>query len=548
MTSVPRKERLVQRARWRLFIVVLLFSISFSGTVSADNPVIKDRYTADPAALVHDGKIYLYTGHDEATPADSFFVLKEWSIFASDDLATWTHEGDLPRTAFSWAHDDTAWASQAIERDGTFYWYTTVKNKDARTKGFAIGVATSDHPTRGFTDALGQPLIDATMTEAPASMGNDPWDMIDPTVFIDDDGDAYLYFGNTHLYMVKLKDNMIERDGDIERVEIKAMPGSFTEGPFIFKRNNLYYLTFAYNYPEELAYATSESVTGPWVFQDKIMDRLPNSGTSHPAVISFENQWYIIYHTASLPGGGEHNRSVAFEPLHFYADGAIAKITPTASGVTDESLTITSSLNALSLRQVTHQLTLEALDTTNHDFRFHETEALRPSGNDYVSYQIDNHPGVYLIFDEENTLRLRRNTDNDATFNLRASFLKAPAATNDQAFTLQPAFDESYFLRATERLLDFTHTPQAEADEAIHFIIEEQDTIVPRQQQPLKMKHSLQATDNGTRTKTENQPTSDKNSALDDSAPVTVDRWWYLFLGAIVFLILIRFVAKKKKQ
>lgn len=127
----------------------------------------------------------------------------------------WELEGHLPRTEFKWAQRESAWASQAIEREGQFYWYVTVFNGDP---GYSIGVAQSNHPARGFKDALGGPLITPSMVANPEYMGTVLWDDIDPTVFIDKDGQAYLYWGNTHLYYVKLKDNMIELDGEIQHV------------------------------------------------------------------------------------------------------------------------------------------------------------------------------------------------------------------------------------------------------------------------------------------------------------------------------------------
>ena len=157
----------------------------------ADNPIVQTIYTADPAPLVYNGRVYLYTGHDE--DGSTTFNMQEWRVWSSDDMANWTDHGSpMNLDTFSWARSD-AWAGQAIERGGKFYWYVPVIN-DA-TGGSAIGVAVSDSPTGPFRDALGHPLIVSSE--------------IDPSVFIDTDGQAYLYWGNPNLWYVKLNADMI---------------------------------------------------------------------------------------------------------------------------------------------------------------------------------------------------------------------------------------------------------------------------------------------------------------------------------------------------
>ncbi|WP_197276455.1 family 43 glycosylhydrolase [Bacillus sp. JCM 19034] len=142
-------------------------------------------------------RFYLYVGRDQAGypgEIDYFYVLKEWDVYSSTDMINWQLEGTLPRTAFEWAREDSAWASLAIERDRKFYWYVTVLNDDPilEKSGYAIGVAVSDHPAEGFTDAIGGPLVSSDMTDTPDFMDpNQTWDNIDPTVFIDDNGQAY---------------------------------------------------------------------------------------------------------------------------------------------------------------------------------------------------------------------------------------------------------------------------------------------------------------------------------------------------------------------
>lgn len=460
-------------------IGVLLFLSLPSSNHADGNPVIKDRYSADPAAIVHDGKVYLYTGQDEATPNDNFFVLKKWSIYSSTDLNDWQYEGSLERTAFTWGMHDTAWASQAIERDGNFYWYTTVRNNSSVAPGYAIGVAVSDHPVHGWKDALGEPLVSSAMTDSPAGMGNDPWDVIDPTVFIDDDGQAYLYWGNTHLYYAKLKENMIELDGDIVQVEINNMPGTFTEGPYLHKYQDQYYMTYAMNYPEEIGYATSDSPEGPWEFGGKIMDRIPNSGTSHPAVLEFENEWYFIYHNTALPGGGEYNRSVAIERLHYYEDGSIAKITPTASGVSGSSSLIQPLNSDLALRQLANALRLAEVNEDSFDFRWYESSSLLETGDNYVSYQSENNPGIYLVR-HENGLRLEKN-DGSEEFAERATFHKTVGLADANAYSLQTYGDDMYIAIIHGNSIGLVSEADLVDPADATFTIEDGEEIIPPQ-------------------------------------------------------------------
>lgn len=291
----------------------------------ADNPIIKDRFTADPAALVYDGRVYLYTGRDDAEPGAKKFLMSQWCCFSSDDMVAWKDEGTpLTIKAFDWASHD-AWASQVIERDGKFYWYAPMWPKAGG--GFAIGVAVSDSPTGPFKDAIGKPLITNDMTR----QVDITWDDIDPSVFIDDDGQAYLFWGNRRCKMVRLKPNMIELDGEITAVDLPK----FEEAPWIHKYKDRYYLSYASELPEKIAYATADRITGPYEFQGIINDVIPGAHTNHQSIIEFKDCWFFFYHTASLPGGEDKRRSVCVEEMFYEPDGKIRPITQDSNGVTE---------------------------------------------------------------------------------------------------------------------------------------------------------------------------------------------------------------------
>src|SRR5690242_3871292 len=181
------------RATRRFFIVVCGLTW-FSAAASADNPIIQTIYTADPAPLVFNDRVYLYTGHDE--DGSTNFTMREWRVWSSADMVNWTDHGSpMSLATFRWASLN-AWAGQAVFRNGKFYWYVPVRMSSGAQ---AIGVGVSDSPTGPFRDALGRPLIQNAE--------------IDPTVYIDSDGQAYLFYGNPHLWYVKLNADMISYSG-----------------------------------------------------------------------------------------------------------------------------------------------------------------------------------------------------------------------------------------------------------------------------------------------------------------------------------------------
>lgn len=295
-----------------------------AGVAHAANPLFPKIFTADPAAFVEDGVAYLYVGRDEATPKDKDYVMKEWRLYSSCDMQNWTDRGvPIKPSAFKWAIGKVdAWASDIIKRDGKYYFYSTVDH--ATIPGRAIGVAVADKPEGPFVDVRGSALITNDMTkESPIF-----WDDIDPGVFIDDDGQAYLYWGNTVLKYAKLKKNMMELDGPIVTVGMDR----FTEAPYLHKRNGIYYLSYSREYPEETAYMTGPSPTGPWTYRGVIMSKNKVVKTIHHAFIEFNGKSYIVYHNDKLPGGGEFRRSVAVEEFTYNADGTIPYIKQTKEG------------------------------------------------------------------------------------------------------------------------------------------------------------------------------------------------------------------------
>ena len=302
----------------------------------AQNPFVQTWCTSDPAPMVHNGTMYVYTGHDE--DGADFFWMQEWRVYSTQDMVNWQDHGSpLALESFSWA-DDRAWASQTIERDGKFYWYICAHSKISG--GMAIGVAVSDSPTGPFKDALGKPLFE-----------NGSWDHIDPTVMIDDDGQAWLMWGNPQVYYLKLNRDMISYEGELgrlpmteeafggpmmkEREKGKTYKDSYVEGPWLTKRNGVYQLLYAAGgVPEHISYSTAPSPLGPWKYAGEIMPLCDtNSFTNHCGVADYKGHSYFFYHTGKLPQGGGFGRSVAVEEFKYNADGSFPTIMPTDEGV-----------------------------------------------------------------------------------------------------------------------------------------------------------------------------------------------------------------------
>ncbi len=292
--------------------------------LTINNPIIKDKYTADPAALVYKDKVYLYAGHDQAPDDVNSYRMNEWLLYSSSDMVNWQeHPVPLKPADFTWAKGD-AWASQVIERNGKFYWYVTVSH--GTIHGKSIGIAVADSPTGPFKDALGKALITNDMT----TKTKISWDDIDPTVIIDNDGQAYLFWGNTVCNYVKLKENMIEFDGPIQTIDLP----NFTEAPWIHKRKDWYYLSYAYQFPEKIAYAMSKSINGPWEYKGILNEVAGNSNTNHQSIIEFKGKDYFIYHNGSIPThGGSFRRSVCVDRLYYNPDGTMKRVIMTSEGI-----------------------------------------------------------------------------------------------------------------------------------------------------------------------------------------------------------------------
>lgn len=280
--------------------------------VNAQRPIIQTKYTADPAPMVYNDTVFLYTTHDEDDAEG--FKMQDWLLYTSTDMVNWTDYGVVASLkSFDWVkRDNGAWAEQVVERNGKFYMYCPIH-------GNGIGVLVSDSPYGPFKDPLGKPLV----------WQKEHWDDIDPTVFIDEDGQAYMYWGNPSCYYVKLNEDMISYSGDI--VKLKETPEHYQEGPWFYKRNGHYYLAFASTCcPEGIGYAMSDSPTGPWKTKGYIMRPTERTRGNHPGIMDYKGKSYVFglnYDLLKLETNTHYERrSVSVAEMHYNEDGTIQEV------------------------------------------------------------------------------------------------------------------------------------------------------------------------------------------------------------------------------
>lgn len=303
----------------QFFIIGFVVILSVINT-KAQNPIIRNQFSADPTARVFYGKVYLYPSHDIVAPKDKnlrmdWFCMEDYHVFSSENLTDWTDHGVIVTQAkVPWLTKTNydMWAPDCVFKNGKYYFYFPVDGK--------IGVAIGDKPEGPFT-VLDQPI--------PGIGG------IDPCVLLDKDGSAYIFTARGRLSVAKLKDNMIEVNGEVQTIANLPTKG-LIEGPFAFEQNGKYYLTYPHveNQIERLEYAMSDSPMGPYKPAGVIMDESASGcWTNHQSIVEYKGQWYLFYHDKDYSPKFDKNRSVRIDSLFFNADGTIQKVKPTFRGV-----------------------------------------------------------------------------------------------------------------------------------------------------------------------------------------------------------------------
>ena len=309
----------------RQWYILILGLLAIAGMVKAQNPIIRDQFSADPTARVFEGKMYVYPSHDIPSPIErlkEWFCMADYHVFSSDDLVDWKDHGVIvSQERVPWVQADSysMWAPDCVYKDGTYYFYFPATPKGEGKRGYMVGVATSDKPYGPFV---------------PQRRAIEGVRGIDPCVLVDKDGQSYIYWAGGGMFMAKLKDNMLELASKPVRVE--GLPDGFKEGPFVFERNGKYYFTFPWvqDKTETLAYAMGDSPMGPFEFKGLIMEQSPTGcWTNHHSIVEYKGQWYLFYHHNDYSPAFDKNRSVRIDSLSFNADGTIRLVKPTLRGV-----------------------------------------------------------------------------------------------------------------------------------------------------------------------------------------------------------------------
>lgn len=276
------------------------------------NPIITHKHSADPAPIVKGDTLFLYTGCDFQGNQNNYRMY-EWNLYSTTDMVNWTeHATPLHVDEFKWQNSHAAYAGHVIERNGKWYFYVS-------TNWCGIGVAVADSPYGPFKDAIGKQLL--TTRDCPGTTHS--WACIDPFVTIDEDGEAWILWGNGKCFIAKLKENMIEIEGKVSEIEI---PGAtFTEAPWVHKHGDWYYLTFAEGWPEKIGYAMSKSIAGPYEYKGILSEIAGNCNTTHPAVVTLKGQDWFFTHNGALPEGTSYSRSVCAQPLEYSPNGELLK-------------------------------------------------------------------------------------------------------------------------------------------------------------------------------------------------------------------------------
>ena len=352
----------------------------------AQNPIIRDQFTADPTARVFNNKVYLYPSHDIFPPEgqrQDWFCMEDYHVFSSENLTDWTDHGVIvTQNKVPWVRPNSysMWAPDCVERNGKYYFYFPA---GAEGRGFGVGVAIADKPEGPF------------IPEPEPIRGING---IDPCVLLASDGNAYIFWGAGRC--AKLKDNMKEladdtpsetvkwgdREFEMKGVNcLKDLPSRQAEGPFAFEYNGNYYLTYPYvrENTEVLGYAMSKNPMGPYEYKGLIMAEHDNGcWTNHHSIINYKGQWYLFYHRNWFSPRDDKRRSACIEKLFFNPDGTIQEVKPTMRGVGINQATEKIEIDRYS--EASADVTTQLIDTIN---TFRSYEATLPAKGSWLCYK-----------------------------------------------------------------------------------------------------------------------------------------------------------------
>ena len=366
--------------------LIAIFLVGVPLALSAQNPVIRNQFSADPTARVFNNKVYLYPSHDIKPPVgqrQDWFCMEDYHVFSSENLTDWTDHGMIvTQNKVPWVRPNSysMWAPDCVYRNGKYYFY--FPSSPNAGGGFAVGVAIADSPEGPF------------IPEPEPIKGING---IDPCVLLASDGNAYIFWGNGRC--AKLKDNMKELADDNPKSTVKfgnrememigancleGLPNRQAEGPFAFEYNGNYYLTYPYvrENTEVLGYAMSKNPMGPYEYKGLIMAEHANGcWTNHHSIINYKGQWYLFYHHNDFSPSDDKRRSVCIEKLFFNADGTIKEVKPTMRGVGINNATEKIEIDRYS--EASSDVTTQLIDTVN---TFRSYQAALPKKGSWLRY------------------------------------------------------------------------------------------------------------------------------------------------------------------
>ena len=455
-------------------------------------------YGGDPSVLVDGDTVYCYVGHD--TSSNESYWMPDWRCYSSKDMINWKYESIImvqnTQTVKWAANDHEAWAAQVIKYNESYYFYYCTEANGANGGGKSIGVAISDSPTGPFKD-IGKALVRNIDTYG----GSITWEDIDPTVWVDTDEDGtehrYLAWGNTRFFTCELNEDMIsikDQDGNPDKLSVgygkgndivlgvfNGMNHTYTEAPYLYRQQDLqgnyygkYYLFFAVDWREQMAYATTDDImSGEWDFGDVIMEPSATANTNHMAVFDFKGQTYFVYHDGSLPHGSGYRRVACVEPFSVNPDGTIDYIPKTAVGLTGTAGAIMDYKGQF----LSHEYFQNVISDSFYPIKGKQVYCsyvkededsmweLNPGKTDknneqLVSIESNNKPGLYLGIDEADFSKVVLSqdvygTDDEAQ---RMTF-RTYKGLNGKGVTFESVKYPGYFLVSDDGTLSLTAEP-----------------------------------------------------------------------------------------
>lgn len=504
-------------------------------------------YGGDPSILVDGDTVYAYVGNDAASGEG--YWMPDWRCYSSTDMVHWKYESTiLKNSEVSWAADDhQAWAAQVMKYKDKYYFYFCTEGNSSVGRGKCIGVAVSDSPTGPFVD-IGKPLVRNIDTPN----GVHTWEDIDPTAWIETvDGEEHrvLGWGNNRFFNCELNEDMIsikDRDGDpntlscgygsdydiaigkIDGVDRKAgMNDSnsywtaddgrnyfYTEAPYYYRQQDengnyygKYYMFFATNWREEMAYATCDTyeqfLSNDWEFGGRIMTPTATANTNHMAVFTFKGQDYFVYHNGSLPHGSGYRRVACVEELNINDDGSIDLFTETSTGISGVSTQITDASGAYIAHENFVNTTNDAeypkvganakdmlvsKDAKADDAKWELEKGLSDPDNDaYVSIQAYNKPGMYITVEDSGEITLAQHWDDNATGRDKITFRTLEGFAG-HGVTFESVYKPGYYLASVDGDLVLTKNP---ADEACSFDVDTESAVSSLKVQKTKRMYTV---------------------------------------------------------